>query len=50
MLMQMLQLTDEQINALPPNERQAILQLVSTSPLPILTALPQDNSKVEEMQ
>jgi len=29
MLMQMLQLTNEQINALPPNERQAIQQLRS---------------------
>ena len=31
MLMQVLSLTQEQINALPETERQAIVQLVSTS-------------------
>lgn len=33
MLMQVLSLTPEQINALPPNERAAILQLVSENPI-----------------
>ncbi|GJJ07848.1 hypothetical protein Clacol_002054 [Clathrus columnatus] len=37
MLMQMLSLSNEQINALPPNERQAIQQLVKKSSLNIIS-------------